>query len=35
MTYKKWAGLAAIAILAVAVLAGKDDIQRFLRMRAM
>jgi hypothetical protein len=35
MKYKKWAGLAAAAIVAVALLAGKDDIRRFRRMRNM
>jgi hypothetical protein len=30
-----WAAMGAAAFLAVALLAGKDDIRRFHRMRAM
>jgi hypothetical protein len=30
-----WAAVAAAAVVAVALIAGKDDIRRFRRMRAM
>jgi len=30
-----WAALTATAIVAVALIAGKDDIRRFRRMRSM
>lgn len=30
-----WAALAATVVLALAVVAGKDDIRRFRRMRSM
>ena len=30
-----WAALAAAAIVAVALVAGKDDIRKFRRMRSM
>jgi hypothetical protein len=30
-----WAALATTAIMAVALIAGKDDIRRFRRMRSM
>jgi hypothetical protein len=30
-----WTGLAAAAAVAVALVAGKDDIRRFRRMRSM
>jgi hypothetical protein len=35
MKRTKWAAVAAAAFLALAVLAGKDDIRRFRRMRSI
>jgi hypothetical protein len=35
MKHATWAWLAAATFLAVALIAGKDDIRRFRRMRAM
>jgi hypothetical protein len=35
MKHAAWAWLAVAAFLAVALAAGKDDIRRFRRMRAM
>lgn len=35
MNRTTWAALAAAAIVAVALLAGEDDIRRFRRMRSM
>jgi hypothetical protein len=35
MKRSTWAALAATAIVAVALIAGKDDIRRFRRMRSM
>lgn len=35
MKRRTWAALAATAVVAVALIAGKDDIRRFHRMRSM
>jgi hypothetical protein len=35
MNRTTWAALAVTAIVAVALIAGKDDIRRFHRMRSM
>jgi hypothetical protein len=35
MKHTTWAAIAAAAIVAVALIAGQDDIRRFHRMRSM